>query len=128
MLESRRSRPIGDGAVTCRHSRAALPDAARPSRRPPRRVRRSVSDTRGRKVEVAEAEEAKFVARTRTQTLPCGAARRGVSVAQLDAARLDAARRARSPQMSKKPNAEEAAEGRRSNNNKMSPETARRVV
>ena len=48
MLKSRRSRPIGSGAVTCRHGRAALPDAARPSRRPPRRVRRAVSDSRGR--------------------------------------------------------------------------------
>ena len=59
MLESRRSRPIGGGAVTCRHGRAALPDAARPSRRPPWRAHRAVSDTRGSKVEAAEAEEAK---------------------------------------------------------------------
>ena len=113
--ESKRSWPIGDGAVTCRHGRAALPDAARPSRRPPRQVRRAVSDTRGSKVELAEAEEAKIVAHMRTPARPCGAARRGASVAQPDAARLDAARRARSPQMPKKPNAEEAAEGRRSN-------------
>ena len=82
MLESRRSRPIGGGAVTCRHGRAALPDAARPSRRPPRRVRRAVSDTRGSKVEVAEAEEAKIVARTRTPTRPYGAASRGRKAAR----------------------------------------------
>ena len=75
---------------------------------------------------VAETEEAKIVARTRTPTRPCGAARRGASVAHPDAARLDAARRARSPQMPKKQNTEEAAEGPRSK--KLSSETARRVV
>ena len=72
---------------------------------PARRVRRAVSDSRGSQMEAAGAGEAILVARTRTPTRPCGAARRGASVAQLDAARLDAARRARSPQMpEKKPN------------------------
>ena len=81
-------------------------------------------------MEAAGAGEAILVARTRTPTRPCGAARRGASVAQLDAARLDAARRARPPQMPKKPNAEETktAEGRWSRDKKLSSETARRVV
>ena len=64
------------------------------------------------------APEAKIIARARTPMRPCGAARHAASVAQPDAACLDAARRARPPQMPKKLNAEEAktAEGQWSRN------------
>ena len=70
----------------------------------------------------AQRERSASAARAR----PCGAAQRGASVAQPDTARLDAARCVRSPQMPKKQNAEEVAEGRRSK--KLSSETARRVI
>ena len=77
-------------------------------------------------MEAAGAGGENWVARTCTLTRPRSAARRGASAAQLDVARLDAARRAKSPQMPKKQTTGEAAGGPRSK--KMSSEKARRVV
>ena len=98
-----------DGTVTTRggDEEGGLPPSSwNPRRRLPG-GRRVCSAAR------AQRERSASAARAR----PCGAARRGASVVQPDAARLDAAHRARSPQMPKKQNAKGAAECRKNKKN-----------